>query len=202
LRSRVHTIDPVPDSDDLVRYVTEDGETITETFDMIVLSIGLQTDPGSGGHGQKLGIELTDGNFCKTDTFIPWKPPERASMSAAPSRGPRTFPSRWWMPAPPHRPPARFLPRRATPDQGPKSSRNQRHRRTARIGVFVCRCGINIAGVVDVPAVRDYAGNLPYVEYVGQPLLLLPGYPGHHDPDHQTEKTEPGRGGRLHAQNP
>jgi heterodisulfide reductase subunit A len=35
-----------------------------------------------------------------------------------------------------------------------------------RIGVFVCRCGINIAGVVDVPAVRDYAATLPYVEYV------------------------------------
>ena len=35
-----------------------------------------------------------------------------------------------------------------------------------RIGVFVCNCGINIAGVVDVKAVRDYAKSLPYVEYV------------------------------------
>ena len=35
-----------------------------------------------------------------------------------------------------------------------------------RIGVFVCHCGINISGVVDVPAVRDYAGSLPYVEYI------------------------------------
>jgi heterodisulfide reductase subunit A-like polyferredoxin len=26
-----------------------------------------------------------------------------------------------------------------------------------RIGVFVCNCGINIGGVADVPAVRDYA---------------------------------------------
>jgi heterodisulfide reductase subunit A2 len=39
-----------------------------------------------------------------------------------------------------------------------------------RIGVFVCRCGINIAGVVDVPAVRDYAAGLPYVEYVSDNL--------------------------------
>jgi heterodisulfide reductase subunit A len=30
----------------------------------------------------------------------------------------------------------------------------------------VCQCGINIGGVVDVPAVRDYAASLPYVEYV------------------------------------
>jgi heterodisulfide reductase subunit A len=28
-----------------------------------------------------------------------------------------------------------------------------------RIGVFVCNCGINISGVVDVPAVRDYAAT-------------------------------------------
>ena len=34
-----------------------------------------------------------------------------------------------------------------------------------RIGVFVCRCGINIAAYVDVPAVVEYAKTLPGVEY-------------------------------------
>jgi len=34
-----------------------------------------------------------------------------------------------------------------------------------RIGVFVCHCGLNIAGVVDVKAVVDYARTLPYVEF-------------------------------------
>ncbi len=32
-----------------------------------------------------------------------------------------------------------------------------------RIGVFVCHCGSNIAGVVDVAEVRDYAAKLPNV---------------------------------------
>jgi len=32
-----------------------------------------------------------------------------------------------------------------------------------RIGVYVCHCGLNIAGVVDVAAVRDYAKTLPGV---------------------------------------
>ena len=32
-----------------------------------------------------------------------------------------------------------------------------------RIGVFVCHCGTNIAGVVNVPAVVDYAKTLPHV---------------------------------------
>jgi heterodisulfide reductase subunit A len=34
-----------------------------------------------------------------------------------------------------------------------------------RIGVFVCHCGTNIGGVVDVPAVVEYARTLPYVHH-------------------------------------
>ncbi len=32
-----------------------------------------------------------------------------------------------------------------------------------RIGVFICHCGTNIGGIVDVPQVVEYARNLPYV---------------------------------------
>ncbi len=32
-----------------------------------------------------------------------------------------------------------------------------------KIGVYVCHCGINIAGVIDVEAVKDYAATLPNV---------------------------------------
>jgi heterodisulfide reductase subunit A len=32
-----------------------------------------------------------------------------------------------------------------------------------RVGVFVCDCGLNIAGVVDTAAVTEYAGKLPDV---------------------------------------
>jgi heterodisulfide reductase subunit A len=34
-----------------------------------------------------------------------------------------------------------------------------------RIGVFICHCGINIAGVVDVKAVAEFAKQLPNVTY-------------------------------------
>ena len=30
-----------------------------------------------------------------------------------------------------------------------------------RIGVFICHCGTNIAGSLDVVAVKDYAKTLP-----------------------------------------
>ena len=42
---------------------------------------------------------------------------------------------------------------------------------TPRIGVFVCNCGINIGGIADVPAVREYAETLPYVVHVEDNLF-------------------------------
>ena len=36
-------------------------------------------------------------------------------------------------------------------------------REDLRIGVFVCDCGSNIAGMVDTEAVREYAETLPNV---------------------------------------
>jgi hypothetical protein len=40
-----------------------------------------------------------------------------------------------------------------------------------RVGVFVCNCGINIGGVADVPAVREYARHLPHVVHVEDNLF-------------------------------
>ncbi len=34
-----------------------------------------------------------------------------------------------------------------------------------RVGVFICHCGVNIGGVVDVPEVVKYADSLPHVAY-------------------------------------
>ena len=39
-----------------------------------------------------------------------------------------------------------------------------------RIGVFVCHCGTNIGGVVNVPEVTEYASKLPYVVYAERNL--------------------------------
>ena len=41
-----------------------------------------------------------------------------------------------------------------------------------RIGVFVCHCGKNIGGVVDVPGVAEYAKTLPNVVYAQDGLYM------------------------------
>jgi len=41
-----------------------------------------------------------------------------------------------------------------------------------RIGVFICRCGFNIGGVIDVPTVVEYAKTLPNVVYAEENLYM------------------------------
>ncbi|MBR9979655.1 MAG: FAD-dependent oxidoreductase [Desulfatitalea sp.] len=168
VRSRVHTIDPVKDSDALsVRYVDDGGNLLQEQFDMIVLSVGLETSPEVVAMAKQLGIELTAGNFCKTDTFEPVATSRPGIFVCGAFQGPKDIPQ-------------------SVVDSSAAASaageilaagRNTRTRQPEvvpevnvvgerpRVGVFVCRCGINIAGVVDVPSVAEYAATLPYVEF-------------------------------------
>jgi len=39
-----------------------------------------------------------------------------------------------------------------------------------RVGVFICHCGVNIGGVVNVPEVTEYSKKLPYVTYAEHSL--------------------------------
>lgn len=173
VRSRVHTIDPVPGSDDLsIRYITEAGETVTETFDQIVLSIGLQTDPEVVAMANRLGIELTAGNFCKTDVFTPVESSRKGIFVCGAFQGPKDIPQSVVDASAAASAAGEILAEaRNTLTQKPEvvPETNVIGERP-RIGVFVCRCGINIAGVVNVPEVRDYAATLPYVEYISDNL--------------------------------
>ena len=169
VRSRVHTIDPLPGGNELsVRYVTEDGTMTTEKFDMIVLSIGLETPPELVDLAKRLNIELTPGNFAKTGSFNPVATSREGIFVCGAFQGPKDIPQS-------------VIDASAAASAAGEmltSARNTLHKtkevipetnvvgERPKIGVFVCKCGSNIAGVVDVPAVRDYAAGLPYVEFV------------------------------------
>jgi heterodisulfide reductase subunit A len=168
VRSRVHSIDPVQGTDDLsVRYVTESGDLQTETFDQIVLSIGLQIDPKTIALAQNLDIELTEGNFCKTETFEPVETSRKGIYVCGAFQGPKDIPQSVIDASAAAASAGAALSlardtRTQTPEVIPETNIFGER---PRIGVFVCHCGINISGVVDVPAVSKYAATLPYVEY-------------------------------------
>jgi heterodisulfide reductase subunit A len=41
-----------------------------------------------------------------------------------------------------------------------------------RVGVFLCHCGINIAGILDIKSLKEYAAAIPNVVYVEDNLFL------------------------------
>jgi heterodisulfide reductase subunit A len=173
LRSRVHSIDPEGDSGDLsVRYVTESGELKSEPFDMIVLSVGLQTSTETTELAKRLGLELTDGNFCKSDTFDPVATSREGIYVCGTFQGPKDIPQSVVDASAAAAAAGEILSlgrntETKTPEVVPETNVvNER----PRVGVFVCRCGINIAGVVDVPSVAEYAKTLPYVVYTSDNL--------------------------------
>jgi heterodisulfide reductase subunit A len=168
IRSRVHSITPVTGTDDLeVRYVTETGELVLEIFDMIVLSVGMEISPAVADLAKNMGIELTEGRFCKTDSFNPVATSKPGVFVCGAFQGPKDIPQSVVDSSAAATAAGELLAaarntrtqvKEAVPETNVINER-------PRIGVFVCRCGTNIAAVVDVPSVADYAKTLPYVEF-------------------------------------
>jgi heterodisulfide reductase subunit A-like polyferredoxin len=174
IRSRVHTIDPVSDTGDLVLlYAKESGETVEERFDMVVLSVGMETSKGTLELAERLGLSLTEGQFCATYPFSPVSTSREGIYVCGVFQGPKDIPqsvteasaaacaaamdlsnARWTQ-----------TKTRETPEEIDVSSLEP------RIGVFVCNCGTNIGGIVSVPAVVDYSSTLPHVVHVEQNLF-------------------------------
>ncbi len=174
IRSRVPTIEWVQESGDvLIPYVNEKGEVFEERFDMVVLSVGLEIAPEAVGLAKKLNIDLTEGQFCKTETFEPVKTSRQGIFVCGAFQGPKDIPQSVIEASSAAAEAGALLSRARNSLTKQKETPPERSAgdKRPRIGVFVCHCGINISGVVDVPAVRDYAASLPYVEYATDNLF-------------------------------
>jgi heterodisulfide reductase subunit A len=174
IRSRVHSVDPVPGTDDVaIRYLDEEGNLKHETFDMLVLSTGMEVAPEVMELGKTLGVELNSNKFADTSSFTPVSSSRPGVYICGAFQGPKDIPqsvmeaSAAASAASELLAPARFSLAR----KKPVFEERDVSREVPRIGVFVCHCGINIASVVDVEGVRDYAKTLPYVEHVENSLF-------------------------------
>ena len=72
VRSRVHTIDPVQDGNDLeIVYAGEDEQLQKETFDMVVLSVGLRPSGEAIDLARKIGVDINENQFVDKEPFKP-----------------------------------------------------------------------------------------------------------------------------------
>jgi len=174
IKSRITHVEPMGENGrHLIRYVDGAGGSIGEEFDIVVLSVGLGVRDQTVSLAHKLGVELDHYHFAGTNCLEPVKssragiyvcgafqepkdiPTSVVDASAAAGMvGSKLFDARWSLTR------SRELPAEIDIKGEPP-----------RVGVFVCCCGTNIAGFVDVPAVVAFAKTLPKVVYAEQNLF-------------------------------
>jgi heterodisulfide reductase subunit A-like polyferredoxin len=168
IRSRVSHIKEDPNTNHLtIHYETEEGEMVSEEFDLVVLSVGLEPTRSHQEIAKIFDIDLNEYGFAKTSTFSPLETSKPGIFVSGVFSGPKDVPetvaqaSAVAAEASSLLAEARgtlvteeeYVPEKNVNYQGP------------RIGAFICHCGINIGGVVDVPAVVEYAKTLPHVAH-------------------------------------
>ncbi|MDH3883404.1 MAG: FAD-dependent oxidoreductase, partial [Desulfobacterales bacterium] len=174
VKSRITQVEPMGEnSKHIIQYVDAAGHSRAEEFDIVVLSVGLGARDQAVSLAKKLDVDLNHYQFAKTGNFNPVQssqpgiyvcgafqepkdiPTSVIDASAAAGKvGTRLADARWTLTK------TKELP----PEIDVKGE-------PPRIGVFVCCCGTNIAGFVDVPAVVEYAKTLPNVVYAEQNLF-------------------------------
>jgi heterodisulfide reductase subunit A len=172
VRSRVANVVENPSTNNLLLNYVENEEPKTEEFDMVILSIGMQPPKNAEKLTGILGIELNKYNFCQTKAFSPIEtskpgifvcgafaapkdiPESVAEASAAASKATGLIAAER----------GKLIVAKEYPTERDVSGEEP------RIGVFVCHCGVNIGGVVNVPEVVEYAKKLPNVVYVEENL--------------------------------
>jgi heterodisulfide reductase subunit A-like polyferredoxin len=173
IHSQISRVAERPNSKNLALvYIDPDGRPREEEFDLVVLSVGMKPAPEALELAQRLGISLDDHGFCKTDGFSPLATSLDGVFACGVFQGPKDIPETVVQAGAAAEAASAFLsevrgtltrikeypPERDVAGQPP------------RIGVFICHCGINIGGVVNVPEVKEYARTLPDVAYVDENL--------------------------------
>ncbi|MEW5723606.1 MAG: FAD-dependent oxidoreductase [Thermodesulfobacteriota bacterium] len=173
VRSRVHTISEGENHNLYVEYAAEDGAPRKEEFDLVVLSVGLEPTAGFREVAGRLGVDLTREGFVKAGSFTPVETSRPGVYACGAINEPKDIPisvmeaSAAASGAASGLAEARFT-RTRTLEYPPE---REVAGEVPRIGVFVCHCGINIGGVVNVPSVAEYARSLPFVEHAEDNLF-------------------------------
>jgi heterodisulfide reductase subunit A len=165
-RCRVAHVEEIPETNDLkIVYRTDNGELREETFNLVVLSVGLEPSSDIKELSRKFSIDLNEFGFCSTKLFNPLETSRPgiyvSGAFASPKDIPDTVSQASGAAIKASSPISSERNTLVTVEEYPPEK--EVTGKEPRVGVFCCHCGINIGGVVDVPAVTEYAKTLPNV---------------------------------------
>jgi len=152
----------------VLRYEDEDlGEILEENFDMVVLGVGLLPGTGHEELARALGIDLNRWGLAQKDPLDKTATDRPGVFAAGTFSEPKDI----------HESVSEGLAAAASVGELLKESRGkdlkpkvyptamETEAEPPRIGVFVCHCGLNIASVLEVKELAEYAAQLPDVFY-------------------------------------
>ncbi|TEB08795.1 NAD(P)-binding protein [Pelotomaculum propionicicum] len=151
----------------LIRYAGEDGTIFNESFDMVVLSVGLKPKAEAVELAGRLNLELNRYNFCETSKLSGVGTSREGIFVAGAFSAPRDIPETVMQASAASGESAALLADACNTLVKSKEFPPERnvYNEIPRVGVFICHCGINIGSVVNVPEVVEYARTLPGVAY-------------------------------------
>ena len=168
-RCRISEVKQNPENQNLIiRYSSpyqDQAQPIEKEFDLVVLSVGMEISDSVQDLGRQLGIELDEYGFCHTTLFDPLQTSREGLFVAGPFREPKDIPETVIEASGAAAKAAQLLsPVRHSlavkKEYPPERSITEEE---SRIGVFICHCGSNIGGYLDVPEVAEYSKSLPNV---------------------------------------
>ena len=156
----------------LITYLDEAGEIREEEFDLVVLSVGMVPSASTKELAKNIGIELDAHGFAKTDSLTPLATSRRGVYVCGVFQGPKDIPETVAQASGAAAAASEILSevRGTMVARKEYPAQKEVKEEEPRIGVFVCHCGNNIGGVVNVPAVKEYAASLGSVVFADENL--------------------------------
>ncbi len=149
----------------ILRYAREDGTLVDETFDMVILSIGFEPHADALEFAKTFGIEPNEYRFAKTTQFKPVDTTRPGVYVTGIYQGPKDIPETVMQGSAVAGSAMALLGEARGTEVAVKELPPEKDvvDEAARIGVFVCHCGINIAQTVDVMQVVEASKKEPNV---------------------------------------
>ena len=167
VRSRPHTIVEKPDTKNLsIAYAVEDKSVQeNEEFDMVVLSTGFRVNCETKELAKNLGIQLNEHDFAESDHFNPVLTSRPGVYVCGVYESPKDIPETMVQASAAAAMAATNLPVSRAGLNGEEMFPPERNvtGEDPRIGVFVCDCGFEIGGVLNVANVLDAVKTRPDV---------------------------------------
>jgi len=172
VRSRVTAVSPQAEGGVKVRFTDAQGRLQEEAFDLVVLSVGLKASEKLGEWARRLGVGVNEYGFIKAAALSPGKTGRDGVLVCGTAREPMDISETVTTASAAAAAAVQLLavsPRSQVPGLPLPEPVAEA---PARIGVFLCHCGTNIAEVVDLEKLGAAVRQMPKVVHVEADLFV------------------------------